>query len=408
MAARQSAPSPGTRPPEAALRDTVEALVAIDRPPNSPGEREAAEWIAARLQRAECSASIEEETSYESYARPLAGLSALGAAAGLIALGRRGRAAAAVAAGAVAAAMADDISNGPRLFRRATMSQKPTWNVVAQTGDPDAARTLLLLAHHDAAPTGLAFDQTLQRWLAEAFPGIVERIDTGIPQWWPVVASPALVALGAATARRGLAIAGLAGCVLATAAFADIARSPITPGANDNLSGVACLVAIAHALREQPVSGLRVLLVSCGSEETLQGGIRSFAARHFPGLDRERTWVLNFDTVGSPELILLEGEGPLVMEDYHARSFRDLVARAAERVDVPLRRGMRARSSTDSVIPSRAGYPTATLASMDRHKALSNYHQMTDTPENLDYGTVASAVAVVTTLKLEPGKYRSR
>lgn len=394
MAAEPPASTTETTPQEADLRATVEALAAVDRAPNSPGEREAAEWIAARLERAGCTARIEEERSYESYARPLAGLSALGAAAGLIALTRRGRAAAAVGAAAIAAAMADDISNGPRLFRRVTMHQKPTWNVVAEAGDRDADRTLVLLAHHDAAPTGLAFDQTFQRALAEAFPGIVERIDTGIPQWWPVVASPALVALGAATARRGFARVGLVGCLLATAAFADIASSPVSPGANDNLTGVASLAAVAEALRDEPVPGLRVLLVSCGSEETLQGGIRSFAARHFPALDRERTWVLNFDTVGSPELILLEGEGPLVMEDYHARSFRDQVARVAERAGVPMRRGMRARSSTDSVIPSRAGYPTATLASMDRHKALSNYHQMTDTPENVDYRTVSRAVAL--------------
>jgi Zn-dependent M28 family amino/carboxypeptidase len=176
--------------------------------------------------------------------------------------------------------------------------------------------------------------------------------------------------------------------------FADIARSPIVPGANDNLSAVAVLVALAERLRAQPVEGLHVLLVSCGAEEVIQGGIYGFAERHFPALDRERTWFLNIESVGSPELVLLEGEGPVVMEDYHDRSFRDLVARAADRADAPLRRGMRARNSTDAVIPSRAGYPTATLASMDRYKALSNYHQMTDTPENLDYTTVRHALVV--------------
>jgi Iap family predicted aminopeptidase len=82
------------------------------------------------------------------------------------------------------------------------------------------------------------------------------------------------------------------------------------------------------------------------------------------------------------------------MEDYHDRSFRDLVCRAAERAGAPLRRGLRARTSTDAVVPSRAGYPTATLASMDRYKALSNYHRMTDTPENVDYRTVLQAVTV--------------
>ncbi len=137
-----------------------------------------------------------------------------------------------------------------------------------------------------------------------------------------------------------------------------------------------------------------MLLVSCGAEEVLQGGIRAFAQRHFPALDRDRTWMLNVDSVGSPKLILLEGEGPVVMEDYHDRDFRDLVARAAQRAGVPLRRGMRSRASTDAVIPSRAGYPTATLASIDRRKLLCNYHQMSDTPENVDYATVLQALTV--------------
>ncbi len=61
---------------------------------------------------------------------------------------------------------------------------------------------------------------------------------------------------------------------------------------------------------------------------------------------------------------------------------------------MPLRRGMRSRNSTDSVIPSRAGYPTTTITSMDRYKALSNYHKMSDTPENIDYRTVAQALAL--------------
>ena len=137
-----------------------------------------------------------------------------------------------------------------------------------------------------------------------------------------------------------------------------------------------------------------MLLVSCGAEEVLQGGIYGFARRHLSRLDPERTWVLNLETLGSPELTLLEGEGPLVMEDYFDRGFRDLIARTAEAEDVPLRRGMRARSSTDAVVPSRRCFPTATLTSMDRYKALSNYHMPSDTPENLEYRTVARAVVL--------------
>ena len=309
-------------------------------------------------------------------------------------LARALRRPAAVIAGLVTAAIADDVSNGPRLARRLSAKRKPTWNVVARCGDLGAERTLVVLAHHDAAPTGRIFDDRAQVWFGQRFPGILERIDTSLPLWWALLAPPAAVSVGAARGKRDLLSAGVAGSVIAAAIFADIARSPIVPGANDNLSAVAVLVALAERLRANPLHGLRVLLVSCGAEEVIQGGIYGFAARHFSALDRERTWFLNLETVGSPALVLLEGEGPVVMEDYHDRSFRDLVARAADDAGASLRRGMRARASTDAVIPSRASYPTATLASMDRYKTLSNYHQMTDTPENLDYTTVRQALVV--------------
>ena len=162
--------------------------------------------------------------------------------------------------------------------------------------------------------------------------------------------------------------------------------------ANDNLTAVATLVALSERLAERPIAGVRLLLVSLGAEEVCQGGIYGFAERHFPEFDRERTWFLNVETVGSPHLVLMEGEGTVVMEDYYDRPFRDLIAREAERSGIPMRRGMRWRNSTDAVIPSRAGYPIATIASMNRFKAMSNYHLMSDTPENIDYATVERAV----------------
>jgi Zn-dependent M28 family amino/carboxypeptidase len=379
---------------EATLREVIESLAPLERRAGSRDEERAARWISERLAHAGCESAVEEEQFLDGYARVIGPLAAAGALAGAAALGRRWRAAAGAAGAMATAAIADDISNGPRLFRRATVRARPTWNVVAAAGDEAAARTLVVLAHHDAAPTGAIFDDRAQSKLGELFPGLLERIDTSTPLWWPMLAAPGLVTLGAATGRRALSAAGLAGSLIGGAVFADIARRPVCPGANDNLSAVAVLVALAERLEEEPIVGLRVLLVSCGAEEVLQGGVHGFAARHLPTLDRSRTWVLNLDTVGSPKLILLEGEGPVVMEDYHDRDFRDLVARAAETAGAPVRRGLRARTSTDAVVPSRAGYPTATLSSMNRYKALSNYHQMSDTPENVDYRTVLQALVV--------------
>ena len=379
------------RTPEGTLREVVERLAPIERSAGSEGEREAAAWIADRLTAAGAPARVEEAKFRGDFAGVIASLTALSTASGLLASTGVGRRAAALAATAAAGLIADDVSNGKRPYRRLIRPERTTWNVVAEAGDPDARRTLVVLAHHDAAQTGAIFDPTAMEKLIDRFPGIVERRDTSVPLWMGTLAGPVLAAAGGATGRRGLAGAGAVLSGLSTAALADIQRSPTVPGANDNLSAVAVIVALAEALKERPVEGLRVHLVSVGAEEVLQGGIYGYCERHLAEMDREHTWFLNVDTVGSPSLALVEGEGCVVMEDYFDRPWRDLIARVAERDGIPLRRGMRARTSTDAVIPSRMGVPTATIVSIDRYKALSNYHRMTDTPENLNYPTVACA-----------------
>ena len=374
------------------LHELVEHLAAIPRAPGSPGEAEAAEYFAARLAEAGAEVAVEPAAFLDGYAKPIGALCAIATLAGLLALSGRRRLGGTLAVLA-GAAIADDVSNNLRPVRRLGGSA-PTQNVVARVGDPDAERTLVVLGHHDAAPTGLVFSDDALIWTSRRYPGFIERVDTGLPLWWAVLGGPLLTGLGAIRGSRPWLVAGTLWSAVDTAAFADIASSPTVPGTNDNLSALAVQLGLVQRLVAEPIDGLQVLVVSCGAEEVIQGGINSFAARHFPELDRMHTWVLNLDTVGSPELVLLEGEGAVLMEDYHHRPFRDLVARVADRAGAPVRRGLRARNSTDAVVPSRAGYPTATLVSIDRHKALSNYHQLSDTPEHLHWRTIAHAILV--------------
>jgi hypothetical protein len=377
-------------PARATFEEVVERLAPMTRRAGSEDEAKAAEWLAQRLWAAGAAVRVEEERFHDGYASLLCGLAASVAVAGATAACGRASLRAAAVAAAAGGLLADDVSNGPRLGRRLFAPRRTTQNVVAEVGSGD--RTLVVIAHHDAAPTGAIFDQALHRAVAARFPDFIERTDTAFPLWWPAMAGPVLVTAGGLLRRRRLAAAGAALGVLGTALFADIARNRIVPGANDNLSGCAVLVALAERLQANPVPGLRVLLVSCGAEEVMQGGIRAFHARHGDSLPRDRTWFLNLDTIGSPFLLLLEGEGCFVMEDYTDPSFRDLIAATAAESGIPLKRGMRARASTDSVIPSRAGFATATLCSIDDVKTIPNYHLMTDTPENLDYATVEHAL----------------
>jgi hypothetical protein len=218
--------------------------------------------------------------------------------------------------GLAAAGIADDVSGGRLWFRRAALPRHPTWNVVAEAGDPDADRTVVVVAHHDAAHWSLLFAPHVPEFFARTFPGLIERADTTPPVMFPVVGGPLLVALSGLLGSRRLRRAGGVLALGTAATMVEIGSRSTVPGANDNLTGVATLLGVARALREEPVEDLRVLLVSTGSEESFMEGMQAFAARHFPALPVDRTHVICVDTVGSPTLMQLEGEGMLVIRDY--------------------------------------------------------------------------------------------
>jgi hypothetical protein len=360
------------------LQEVVETLAAIPRPSASEGEARAADWIAQRLRDHGCSAEVDVEPAYGHFWRPLFALNALGVAAGLL----RRRSLALLAA----LGMTDEIALGPYVTRRLVYRRGTTTNVVAVTGDRSADRTLVIHAHHDAARTSFIFSQELQKWIWRRYPNYIATHDTSAPVWFPMVAAPLLIALG--LRRTGTTL-----CALGAGVFADMGHQPSVPGANDNLTGVSALVGVARALEEEPIDGLRVMLVSAGAEETLQEGIRAFGRRHFGSLPRDRTWFLNLDQLASADLVPLEAEGSLVMHDYD-REFTDLVCECAAEVGPPLRRGSKAWTSTDGCVPNLAGYPTATLVSLTPWKMLANYHWPTDVPENVDFACVERATRV--------------
>jgi len=373
----------------ARLRSTVEQLSAIERPSASDGERRAAEWILERLEGSSADARIEEERAHGTYWVPL-GL--MTGAAGLAGLARRSRSRAALVAAAAAAGIADDVSAGPHLFRR-LLRHRPTYNVVAEAGDRGAERTIVFVAHHDAAHGGLVFAPQLTTVPADVFPRWYARQETSPQVMLLVAAGPVLVALGALAGLGRLRAAGTVMALGSVAAFADIGLRDVVPGANDNLSGVAAVLELARALRERPVRGVRVLLVSTGSEESFMEGMRGFARRHFASLPRESTEFVCLDSVGSPELILIEGEGMLRMRDY-THELRERIAAVAGRAGIHLRRRLRLGLATDGLIALKAGYRSAAIGSVTKYKLPLNYHSRLDTADRLHYETVRDAAAL--------------
>jgi hypothetical protein len=369
------------------LREWLEQLEQIHRPSASDGERRAAEWIAERFGELGAEARIEAEAAHGTYWWPLGLGAALGALGGWFGLRGRRLLGAFLGLGG-AAGIAADFPPGKRPLRR-LLPKRTSYNVVCELGPVEAERTVVLIAHHDAAHSGLIFHPQIPK-LADRL-GLIEGKDTSPMLMAPVVGGPLLAGLGALTGRRLLARLG-ALCSLGTvAAMADIGRRETVPGANDNGTGVVALLALAKLLVEEPTSDVRVILLSVGSEESFSEGIKAFGERHFGELPRESTFFLCLESLGSPHLLVLRGEGFLKMHEYPSRSLA-LIDGLAEELGIWLYPNLRLHNGTDGLEPLAAGYETAALCACNELKQPAFYHWPNDVAENVEFDTVAEGI----------------
>jgi hypothetical protein len=368
------------------LRAHVERLAAQPRETATPGERAAGEWIARTLEDLGHPVRREAERVHGTYWWPIGLATAAAALAGLT----RSRAVATAVGATAAAAVADDIAVGPRRLRR-LLPQRETVNVWTAVGEPEARRTVVVVAHHDAAHSGLVFHPRPPRAILRRLPPwMFDRANTTPPTLWGGVAGPALVALGGLLGRRGLRATGALVSAGYAAAMADIGLRPVVPGANDNASGVAAGLSLAHWLADGAPAGVRVLLLFPGAEESFMEGMAAWCDRHLDELDPASTVFVCLDTVGSPRLLALEAEGFLRLHDY-PRDVLGLIHDAADELGIFVSRGLRFHNGTDGQVPLLRGYRSAMLGSADALKIPGDYHWPTDTPDRVDYGSVDDA-----------------
>jgi Peptidase family M28 len=346
------------------LSDDIAELAAIERGSATPGERRSAEWIAVRLR--ELGA---EDVSFEEfrYQRTFAHAAGLHFAAGLLAaLGRRRL----VAAAALASYEAD-YSGRLQWLRRLLPADTGT-NVVGRLPARGApTRTVVLVAHHDAARTGLMWDPRL------VGPGDRAAAKSGRRASQALLPELALVAAALGLRRLPALVLGAA-----LALVLDQARSPVVPGANDNASGVAAVLDLVGRLGRDRPERLELVALFPGCEESGMGGMASWIGSR--ALDPERTLVVGLDTVGSGEPVVLEAEGGLWPVRY-----RDEDVALGERAGL---RRWRLGAWTDPVMARLAGVPAISIVSV-RDGGFPNYHLPGDTPDKVDIGCVEACVA---------------
>lgn len=347
------------------------------------GERASAEWIAGRLREAGAAGVRVEPFRYQgSYA----GAHALHLGAGLAAARRGGLAGAALALAALVSLERE--GSGRSQWVRRLLPTDDGANVVARIPPADGAagrRTLVLVAHHDAARTGLVWHPRLVE------PGSTRRLRR---RRIDPYMGPYAVALALAGAPwRALRRAGAALLGLGLLALLDVATGATVPGASDNATGVAALLALAGRWAADPLPGVEVLVVATGCEESGMGGMAAWLRAHGTELDPARTLVLGLDTLGAGTLIVLGGEHAIRRRRYRPEDLAWADAGAA-RAGLPPPERWTIGGWTDPVLARHAGLPTVSLLSIGPKGVFTNYHRPTDTPERVDWDCVERCTRV--------------
>jgi len=163
--------------------------------------------------------------------------------------------------------------------------------------------------------------------------------------------------------------------------------SETVPGASDNASGVAAMLALGARLAADRPDGLEVVLLAPGCEESGMGGMADFLDRHRAELDPPTTFVLGLDTLGAGEPIVARAEGALLPHAYRDED-NDLVDAGARAIGAAPPERWRIAAYTDPILAVFAGLPTVSMLSIGPDGRYTNYHRPTDLPEHVDFACV--------------------
>jgi acetylornithine deacetylase/succinyl-diaminopimelate desuccinylase-like protein len=356
----------GPRLDLARLRSDVEELAAMERGSAAEDKPQVA-WLERRLRDA---GAHEVRTENFRFQRRWIWRYGAHGAAGIGAAALGGPVGAGLAAATIASVELD--VSGRRTWTSSLLPAGEGANVVARIpAGAEPRRTVVFIAHHDAQRAGLMW-----------------RVPRGRqPMSMAPQAVMALIALGCLIGSRLLRAAGALALAAMTALGLDVARHRVVPGANDNATGVAALVALMGAFSRDPLETTDVVGVFSDCEEVGLGGAAAWLAAHHAELDPASTLVVSLDTLGSGEPAVVSRDGALTAS--YSRATQDWADRGALRAAVSPPRRIDLVAPTDGSPAHHAGLHTLSLVSCAPDGTLGpHYHQPTDTPETVDYDSV--------------------
>jgi hypothetical protein len=352
-------------------------------------EEQAAEYAAGEMRRLGLqSVAVEPFPGAPSTYRPYAlafATALLGTLLAWLPLGRWGLAAAALLNGLGAWGMLRETDLAGNWLRR-LLPRAQSWNAVGVIAPAGEVRSrAVLCAHLDSHRTPIFYSS--RAWL-RLFNVLVGAALVSM------AAGALLYVLGAFldwswVRWLGLIAAAMELLALALCLHAD--RTPFSPGANDNASGVGVVLALAARLRDEPLAHTQVWLALTGCEETGAGGMDAFLGAHGEALGSDSLIVV-LDQVGIGRLVTLTADGLILKHRTHPRALE--AARSAREalpgLVVKERTGI---AYTDALAATRRGLVALTVVALAGRGGEDHWHQMSDRPEHIEPACLADACA---------------
>jgi len=286
-------------------------------------------------------------------------------------------------------------STRKRYLLRRLLGFKKSQNVLGRLpANDEPALRVIVLGHVDAAFTGLLFDPRLVKVFSGASaPPPFDQLQHGLAlatysQFALAGMDLLRVFLGPLTwpLRPVEHLLSAPGTISALLALEAVVRNRIVPGANDDLTGAVALGALAARLATDKPDDVEFLFVATGCEEASLGGADALIRQHAAEWSADRTVFIALDCLTNGELRYLAPEGevrrtpvaPWLAEVLAQVAASDLRFSSVTPFEPPV-------GGSDAAACMAHGYPAVGLTCIDPELGSPrHYHQLSDTPENLD------------------------
>ncbi len=266
------------------------------------------------------------------------------------------------------------------------------WTIVPAAAE--ARRRVVVIGHLDTHRTPLLFrSRGWQRLMHVLVPA----------GFAAMVGLVVLFAVGVFLQTRMIYVISLAPAVVVIPLLLFTLQADLTPytaGANDNATGAALLLTLAETLPGEALSHTEVWLVATGCEEVGCYGAAAFYRAHREELADAA--VLVVDSIGGAGSgpCYLRSEGMVLPHEYDPDLLSLADAIATEQPELGAYGRRMTEAYTEGLPALQAGLHTLTLCGFTPDGELPNWHQLTDTVENIDRKALASNYAFIKELLL--------